>query len=68
MDTVNGEVDLYLPLDAGFNLDFDSVSGSLYSDFNLYRDGDSRYGYGNGYTSIDVDTVNSDLYLSIFQN
>lgn len=68
VDTVNGEVNLILPIDAGFKVDFDSVNGSLYSDFNLYRDGDSRYGYGNGYTSIDVDTVNSDLYISIYQN
>ena len=67
VDTVNGEVDLILPVDAGFNLEYDSLSGKLYSEFNLYRDGDSRYGYGNGYTSIDVDTVNSDLYLSIYE-
>ncbi len=67
VDTVNGEVDLYLPLDAGFNLDFDSLNGKLYSEFNLYSEGDSCYGYGNGYTSIDVDTVNSDLYLSIYE-
>ena len=67
VDTVNGEVELILPVDAGFNLDFDSVSGRLYSEFNLYSEGDYRYGYGNGYTSIDVDTVNSDLYLSIYE-
>ena len=67
VDTVNGEVELILPVDAGFNLDFDSVSGRLYSEFNLYSEGDYRYGYGHGYTSIDVDTVNSNLYLSIFE-
>ena len=67
VDTVNGEVDLILPVDAGFNLEYDSLSGKLYSEFNLYRDGDSRYGSGNGYTSLDVDTVNSNLYLSIYE-
>ncbi|MGM9788191.1 MAG: DUF4097 family beta strand repeat-containing protein [Candidatus Cryptobacteroides sp.] len=67
IDTVNGEVNIILPVDASFSLDFDSVSGSLYSDFNLYRESDYSFSYGSRYTDIDVDTVNSDLYLSIYQ-
>lgn len=67
VDTVNGEVDLILPLDAGFNLEYDSVSGKLYSEFNLNREGDSSFSYGHRYSDIDVDTVNADLYLSVYE-
>ena len=57
-DTVSGDVSLALPVNLGFTLEFDSVSGSLYTDLPST--------YGDGTAEIEVDTISGNLDLSIY--
>lgn len=64
IDTVRGDIELKLPMGISFNCDFDTQSGSLYSEFSGLYNGD-EFIYGNGRTDIDVDTVRGSLSLTI---
>lgn len=57
-DAVSGSVFLTLPADLGFTLEFDSVSGGLYSDLPIT--------YGDGTAEIKVDTISGDLSLATY--
>lgn len=55
VDSVSGDVFLSLPDDAGYHVEFDSVSGTLYGD---------NYVSGRDPAEIRVDTISGDLSIS----
>lgn len=59
LNTVSGNVDLELPRNAGFTLDYSTVSGDLESDFPLTTDGTC----GDGSGSITINTTSGDLKI-----
>ncbi len=64
-DTVSGDVSMYLPPEASFELEYDTVSGDLECDFPVKMRGDG-YVVGNGGAEIDVDTTSGSLSLMIY--
>lgn len=61
-DTISGDIDLYIPENSGFTLDFSKVSGNLNSSFKLLQDGDS-YVYKNGTANMYVDTTSANFNI-----
>jgi hypothetical protein len=70
--TVSGEIDVTLPAKAGFNLEMGTVSGNMYSDFDLQTSNDDmrRVGGGSvrahvngGGVDVKLTTVSSNIYL-----
>lgn len=61
LTTVSGDVDLELPRNAGFTLDYSTVSGDLESDFPLTTERNGGHIYGDGSGSITIDTTSGDL-------
>jgi hypothetical protein len=71
--TVSGSIDVTLPAKAGFNLEMGTVSGNMYSDFDLQsssKDDMRRVGGGSlraqvngGGVDIKLTTVSSNIYL-----
>jgi uncharacterized membrane protein len=59
VNTVSGSVDLLLPDNDGFTLDFDSVSGSLSNNFEMVNNV-----HGNGDVTVSVDTVSGSLDIT----
>lgn len=62
VDTVSGDVVLYLPENGGFTAEVDGVSGDLSTEFAVT----TRHGRqvcGDGHTEIDGDTVSGDVIL-----
>lgn len=59
LNTVSGNMDLELPRNAGFTLDYSTVSGDLESDFPLTTDGTC----GDGSGSITIETTSGDLKI-----
>lgn len=59
LTTVSGDVDLELPRNAGFTLDYSTVFGDLESDFPLT----AGRTYGDGSGSITIDTTSGDLKI-----
>lgn len=62
MDTVSGDLVLYLPENEGFTAEVDGVSGDLSSEFATVSE-KKRQIYGNGRTEIDGDTVSGDIEI-----
>lgn len=62
-DSTSGDVTVSLPVDLGFTLEFDSVSGSAVSSFFDVSGDSFRYTYGKGEVQIRVDTISGWLYL-----
>lgn len=63
IDTASGSVNLYLPTDAGFKLDYSTASGDFDSDFAVTPNGKRKYTCGDGKTDICVDTASGDLNI-----
>jgi lia operon protein LiaG len=70
--SVSGEVDVTLPAKAGFNLEMGTVSGNMYSDFDLQSNKDDmrRVGGGSvraqmngGGVDVKLTSVSSNIYL-----
>lgn len=70
--TVSGEVDVTLPAKASFNLEMGTVSGNMYSDFDLQANKDDmrRVGGGNlrsqvngGGVEVKLTTISGNIYL-----
>ena len=62
-ETTSGGVTIHLPPSAyGFTLDFDSVSGKPEIAFNA-KGGEGRWRYGDGASTLKVDTVSGDLSI-----
>lgn len=64
MDTVSGDLTLYLPEGYGFELKLDALSKSLHTDLPYTKDGD-RYicNGGLGSCQIDMDSVSGDITI-----
>ncbi len=63
-DTASGNVELYLPANASIELDADTVSGDVFTDFACTRRGDT-YTCGTGGMGLDMDTVSGDMSVLI---
>ncbi|HBE9109668.1 DUF4097 family beta strand repeat-containing protein [Clostridioides difficile] len=61
-ETTSANVDLSIPDNPGFTLNFDKVSGVLDSDFELNRHSD-LYTYKNGITDLYLSTTNGNLTI-----
>lgn len=62
-DTISGSVTLTVPADFGFSLEFDSVSGSVFSDFFDISGKVEKFTHGSGGAELRVDTVSGRLNL-----
>ena len=62
-DTVSGNVNLVIPENTGFELDFDSVSGKVSSDFGITLVDENEYNYGSGEAEFSFDSVSGDLNI-----
>lgn len=66
-DSVNGDIEIYLPENDGFRLSSDTVNGDLSNDFGIkveegeYVGSDMDGNYKNGGARINIDTVNGDI-------
>lgn len=66
-DSVNGDIDIYLPENDGFELRSDTVNGDLSNDFDINVDEGEYVGadmdgkYKSGGASLKLDTVNGDI-------
>lgn len=63
LSTVDGNIDLILPADAGFTAELDTISGKFTSDFDTVVSG-SRYSCGNGACSIEIDGVSGNITIN----
>jgi len=63
-DTTSGDVKLFLPEDAEFELEFDHTSGELELDFAAIMHGD-EYTVGNGRNEISIETTSGDAYIKV---
>lgn len=61
--SVSGEVDVTLPAKAGFNLEMGTVSGSMYSDFDLQTTKDDMQRVGGGSIRTNVNGGGVDVKL-----
>ena len=64
-DTVSGDVSMYLPPDAAFELEYDTVSGDFDCAFPVKMH-DGTYYAGTGGAEIDVDTTSGNLSIFSF--
>ena len=65
VDTVSGSVTFRLPADSGFSLRYDTVSGTLRSDFPAAQIlGGETYTFGDGATKLHVSTASGGLQLA----
>ncbi len=62
--TVSGKADVELPRDAGFTLNYDTVSGDLECDFAAKRSGEKLI-CGDGGCEISVSTTSGDLKIEV---
>lgn len=61
--SVSGDIDLTLPADLGYTIDFDTSSGSIYADtFQSYGDS-STHIHGDGTAALTVSTVSGNVTL-----
>lgn len=63
MDSMSGSLTLNLPEDCGFDLEKDSLSGKMYTEFPTTKNGD-HYIYGNGHCKIDVDGLSASVTIN----
>ena len=63
VDTVSGDVELEFLDNSGFEISYETVSGDIVSDFNVYVH-DSKYVYGTPNSAFKVKTVSGDLLIS----
>lgn len=63
-DTTSGNVELFLPEDAEFELEFDRTSGELELDFAAVMR-DDEYIVGSGRNEISIETTSGDAYIKV---
>ena len=63
-DSTSGNVELFLPENAEFELEFDPTSGELELDFPSVKRGD-EYIVGSGRNEISIETTSGDAYIRI---
>lgn len=66
VSTVSGEIKLEIHDNDGFNIDFDSVSGKITSDFPLTISSGNQT-YGNGTRNYDFETVSGNVNIKIIE-
>lgn len=66
VSTVSGEIKFEIPDNDGFNIEFDSVSGNVTSDFPLTISSGNQI-YGNGTRNYDFETVSGNVYIEIIE-
>lgn len=64
MDSVSGELELYIPEGMGFRAEIDSVSGDLECSLPMSKKGDT-YICGDGAAEIEMDTVSGDMSIAV---
>lgn len=62
LDSVSGNLILYLPPDCGFTASMDSVSGGISSEF-FTNSQNGKHTHGDGYCRIALDSVSGDLAI-----
>lgn len=62
MDTMSGDLELYLPEDCGFTLSLEAMSSDFHSDFATNTQGNEYY-YGNGRCRITVNAMSGDVEI-----
>ncbi|TQV72988.1 hypothetical protein FLL45_16125 [Aliikangiella marina] len=69
LESVNGDIELYLPADADATIDADTVSGKIRNDFGLnvikhkWVGSEMRGKIGSGKVTIDLENVNGRIYV-----
>lgn len=63
IDTVSGGVSLTLPSDSGFTLEYNTVSGSINSEFGVKMSG-HKYLSGDGSADFEIDTISGGLRIN----
>ncbi|MEG2007498.1 MAG: DUF4097 family beta strand repeat-containing protein [Oscillospiraceae bacterium] len=67
IDSVSADIDLELPEDAGFRLNFDTVTGKIQSEQDLTAVGDC-YTVGDGKANFNISTVSASLKISCLED
>lgn len=62
LDSISGKLDLTVPVDCGFTLEFDTLSGQYESDFPLDTI-DGKYVHGDGSCRINTNGVSGDISI-----
>lgn len=65
IETVSGQIVLYLPEDSDFTMDFDTVSGAFSSELEYKNDG-KRYIFGMGMGDYSIDTTSGNVEIKTF--
>lgn len=67
IETISGDVKIYLPINSDFYLDYETISGNINNQFAINVDSSDRNGLqgkvGSGISDIDVDTVSGNLNI-----
>ena len=63
LDSVSGDLELFLPKAAGFTLRLDTVSGKFRSDFDYSIPKDDTYVSGDGSCTVSADTVSGNVNI-----
>jgi len=66
IDTVSGGIQLTLPSDSGFTLEYDTVSGGINCDFSVVMSED-KYISGNGAAKFEIGSISGGLRIKIPQ-
>jgi len=66
IDTVSGGIQLTLPSDSGFTLEYDTVSGGMNCDFSVVMSGD-KYISGNGAAKFEIGSISGGLRIKTAQ-
>lgn len=62
LDTMSGDLELYLPEDCGFTLSLEAMSSDFHSDFATNTQG-NEYHYGDGRCRISVNAMSGDVAI-----
>ena len=63
LDSVSGDLELFLPKAVGFTLRLDTVSGKFRSDFDYSVPKDDTYIFGDGSCTVNADTVSGNVNI-----
>ena len=63
LDSVSGDLELFLPKAAGFTLRLDTVSGKFRSDFDYSIPKDDTYVSGDGSCTVSADTISGNVNI-----
>lgn len=68
MESVSGDITLYLPEEVGFTLVFDTTSGKASIEHKFFVADDGSYVYGNGEYKYGAGTVSGDIFIKKHAN